>query len=141
MTAGLILCQTGGWAQTGEKKICEEVVSLDRKRGLALQKKDYRFLNEVYVHDWTYITDSGILIDRAEYFSLIKSIEYRKIEYEYLNSRCYNGDTVVINLVNRIETVFLGKEEKKELLCTRIYVKEDGYWKFAAQHAAKMAVK
>ena len=141
LTVGLFFGQTDGFADDNYEEIIKEVVALDKKRGEALKNKDYEFLNEVYADDWTYVIPSGTIMNKKDYFNLIKYIDYKKIEYEYLNSRCYNGNTVVINLINRIDTVFQGKEEKQELLYTRVYVKENGKWKIVAQQGTKISEK
>lgn len=134
-------CRSASASQkTDVDKIKQEVIALDIERGKALQNKDFTFMDNLYDDSWIYITPSGQQITKAQYFVVIKSINYKKLNYSEYNARVY-GDTVILNLINEVKAITPLGDLGEKLRYTRVYVKKDNGWKFVSQQGTPILEK
>ncbi len=112
----------------------QEVLELDRQRGEALQRKDIAYLDDLYAEDWSYITPFGFMVtSKKAYLEWVKNAAYETLRYDDVKARAYGNDTVVLTLKNTVEAKGAGESIGGAYLYTRVYVKENGRWKFVAQ--------
>jgi len=131
----LILCQTNG-KNADKKGNSEQAVrqTLDELVA-ALRNNDTAPLDRIYADDYTFVGDTGMIMNKAQRIAAFKSgdLKYESISHEVVSIHLF-GDTAVA--VTRITTKFApgGKFSDGKFITTTTFVKIKGRWQLVAAH-------
>ena len=129
----LILCQTNG-KNAGKKGGDEQAVRQTlNDLAAALGKNDTAALDRIYADDYTFVGDTGMMMNKAERIAAFKSgdLKYESISIEVVSIHLF-GDTAVA--VTRITTKFAPglKFTDGKFITTATLIKMKGRWQLVA---------
>jgi len=106
----------------------------------ALGNSDTAALDRIYADGYTFVSDNGAMMTKAERIAAFKSgeLKYESISYDVASIRLF-GDTAVA--VMHIESKFAPgvKFSGGEFLTTGTFVKIKGRWQLVVAHNTRMA--
>jgi len=106
----------------------------------ALGNSDTAALDRIYADGYTFVSDNGAMMTKAERIAAFKSgeLKYESISYDVASIRLF-GDTVVA--VMHIESKFAPgvKFSGGKFLTTGTFVKIKGRWQLVVAHNTRMA--
>jgi len=122
-------------SQTVENRLKE----MEKERAEALMKGDAGFFDRTTADDYTMITSSGQLRDKARAMGDLKSgaVKFQSADVDELEVRVY-GDTAVVTGRHTQKAQSAGNDISGQYRFTRVYVKQKGQWKAVAYQATRI---
>lgn len=117
------------------ESIKQAVRQLENERIQALLKGDAAFIERVYADDYVVIGANGIVRNKAQVVEELKAggIKIESINNDDLDARVY-GESVILTGHTTQTVRDRGQTSSGQVLFTRVYVKRNSGWQFAAQH-------
>ncbi|MFN0279441.1 MAG: nuclear transport factor 2 family protein [Pyrinomonadaceae bacterium] len=135
----LILCQTG-YKNTKKGGAEQEVRKTISDLATALGKNDTAALDRIYADDYTFVGDTGTVMNKAERIASFKSgdVKYESVSIEVARMHIF-GDTAVA--ITNITTKFApgAKVSSGKFITTATFVKIKGRWQLVAAGNTRLA--
>jgi len=120
----------------GDQTVQNLLKQMEKQRVEALMKGDAGFFDRTTADDYTMITSSGELRNKARAMSDLKSgeVKFQSADVDELEVRVY-GDTAVVTGRHTQKAQSAGNDISGQYRFTRVYVKLNGQWKAVAYQA------
>jgi len=120
----------------GEQTVQNLLKQMEMERVEALMKCDAGFFDRTTADDYTMITSSGELRNKARAMGDLKSgeVKFQSADVDELEVRVY-GDTAVVTGRHTQKAHSAGNDISGQYRFTRVYVKQKGQWKAVAYQA------
>jgi len=119
----------------------KEILRLEEELTRTEMRLDVKALDRIYADDIMVTAPIGLCVDKPAAMSEIRqAAENAKIERydkDDLKVRAF-GDTAVSSYRMSAEATFEGKEIKRQLCITNVWMKRNGHWKIVARHTASL---
>jgi len=124
----------------GVQAVQSQLKEMEKQRAEALMKGDAGFFDRTTADDYTMITSSGQLRNKARAMGDLKSgaVKFESAEVDDLEVRVY-GDTAVVTGRHSQKAQSAGNDISGQYRFTRVYVKQKGQWKAVAYQATRIA--
>src|SRR5690348_9206935 len=121
-------------ARPTTQQIGKEIEDLERQLRIAYLKPDAGWLEEHLSEAYTEVDAQGNLVTRAQ---LIQAFKTSDVAYDTMNlsegsAKIFNADTVLLTQKEELAGGLHGKNFSGKYRCTRIWVKENGFWQLAS---------
>ena len=129
--------QTAGRAKRivhpSTQQIGKEIEDIERQLRIAYLKADAGWLEEHLSEAYTEVDAQGNLVTRTQ---LIQAFKTSDIAYDTMNlsegsAKIFNADTVLLTQKEELAGGLHGKNFSGKYRCTRVWVKENGFWQLA----------
>ncbi len=129
----LILCQTSGKIadkKGGDEQAVRQVIN---DIGAALRNNDAAALGRIYADDFTFVTDTGVLTNRAQRLAAFTSgnVKYESVSFENISVRIY-GKTAVATFGVTSKFAPGTNISSGKFIVTATLVKQNGRWQEVA---------
>ena len=118
-----------------------EILKLEEKLTQAEQRLDVQTLDRVYADDIMVTAPIGICVDKPAVMNEVRSAAEKAVIGRYdkddLKVRAF-GDTAVSSYRMAAEATFDGKEIKRLLCITNVWLKRNDEWQIVARHTASL---
>lgn len=130
--------QTAGRAKRAPRPTTQqtgkEIEDLERQLRIAYLKADAAWLEEHLSEAYTEVDAQGNVITRAQ---LIQAFRTSDVAYDTMNlsegsARIFNADSVLLTQKEELAGGLHGKNFSGNYRCTRVWVKENGFWQLAS---------
>jgi len=123
----------------GDQTVQNLLTQMEKKRVEALMKGDAGFFDRTTAGDYTMITSSGELRNKARAMGDLKSgvAKFQSADVDELEVRVY-GDTAVVTGRHTQKAQSAGNDISGQYRFTRVYVKQKGQWKAVAYQATRI---
>jgi len=124
----------------GDQTVQNLLKQMEKQRAEALMKGDAGFFDRTTADDYTMITSSGELRNKARAMSDLKSgeVKFQSADVDELEVRVY-GDTAVVTGRHTQKAQSAGNDISGQYRFTRVYVKQKGQWKAVAYQATHIS--
>jgi hypothetical protein len=128
-------------ARPSTQQIGKEVEDLERQLRIAYLKGDAGWLEEHLSEAYTEIDGEGKLVTRAQ---LIQAFKTSDVAYDTMNlsegsAKIFNADTVLLTQKEDLAGGLHGENFSGKYRCTRVWVKENGFWQLASSQLTPIA--
>ena len=115
----------------------KEVLQVNEAVGKAIRSKDADALARLLYDDFVYTNQTGEVLSKQQMLANIRSGKLTTVQQRYdgLVPHVF-GNTVVLTGISKTTLVYAGKRSDGPRRFTRVYVKQDGVWRLAAQHVS-----
>jgi uncharacterized protein (TIGR02246 family) len=115
----------------------QEILQVNEAVGKAIRSKDTDGLARLLCDDFVYTNQTGELLTKEQMLANIRSGKLTTVQqrYDSLVPHIF-GNTVVLTGISRTTLVYDGNRSDGPRRFTRVYVKQDGVWRLAAQHVS-----
>jgi uncharacterized protein (TIGR02246 family) len=114
-----------------------EVLQVNEAMSKAIRSKDTDALARILCDDFVYTNQTGELLTKAQMLANIRSGKLTTVQQRYENLVPHVfGNTVVLTGTSKTTLVYAGQRSDGPRRFTRVYVKQDGEWRVAAQHVS-----
>ena len=122
--------------RTAGEQTVQQLKRMEKERAGALMKGDAGFFDRTTADDYTMITSSGELRNKARAMGDLKSgeVKFQSADVDELEVRVY-GDTAVVTGRHTQKAQSAGNDISGQYRFTRVYVKQKGQWKAVAYQA------
>jgi ketosteroid isomerase-like protein len=118
-----------------------EILRLEEELTLTEQRLDVQALDRIYADDIMVTAPIGICVDKPGVMSEVRSAAEKAVVGRYdkddLKVRAF-GDTAVSSYRMAAEATFEGKEIKRQLCVTNVWMKRNDEWQIVARHTASL---
>lgn len=118
-----------------------EILRLEEELTLTEQRLDVQALDRLYADDIMVTAPIGICVDKPGVMSEVRSAAEKAVVGRYdkddLKVRAF-GDTAVSSYRMAAEATFEGKEIKRQLCVTNVWMKRNEQWQIVARHTASL---
>ena len=118
-----------------------EILRLEEELTQTEQRLDVQTLDRVYADDIMVTAPIGICVDKPAVMSEVRSAAEKAVIGRYdkddLKVRAF-GDTAVSSYRMAAEATFEGKEIKRQLCITNVWLKRNDEWQIVARHTASL---
>lgn len=118
-----------------------EILKLEEELTQAEQRLDVQTLDRVYADDIMVTAPIGICVDKPAVMNEVRSAAEKAVIGRYdkddLKVRAF-GDTAVSSYRMAAEATFDGKEIKRLLCITNVWLKRNDAWQIVARHTASL---
>ncbi len=123
------------------QQIGKEVQDLERELRIAYLKGNAGWLEEHLSEAYIEVDAQGNVVGRAQ---LIQSFKNSEIAYDTMNlsegsARIFNANTVLLTQKEELAGGLHGKNFSGAYRCTRVWVKENGFWQLASSQLTPIA--
>lgn len=120
-------------AHPSTQQIGKEIEDLERQLRIAYLKGDAGWLEEHLSDAYSEIDAKGNVITRAQ---LIQAFKTSDVAYDTMNlsegsAKIFNANTVLLTQKEELAGGLHGQNFSGKYRCTRIWVKENGFWQLA----------
>ena len=124
---------------TGHETVQDQLKRMEKQRAEALMKGDAGLLDRTTADDYTMITSSGQLRNKARMMGDLKSgeVKFQSADVDDLQVRVY-GDAAVVTGQHIQKAQSGGNDISGQYRFTRVYVKQKGQWKAVAYQATRI---
>jgi len=116
-----------------------EIRKLEEELTQTEMRLDVEALDRVYADDIMVTAPIGICVDKPAVMNEVREAAEKAVVGRYdkddLKMRAY-GDTAVSSYRMTAEATFEGKEIKRQLCITNVWMKRNGSWQIVARHTA-----
>jgi hypothetical protein len=128
-------------ARHNTQQIGKEVEDLERELRIAYLKGDAGWLEEHLSEAYIEIDAQGNVVSRAQ---VIQSFKNSDVAYDAMNlsegsARIFNADVVLLTQKEELAGGLHGKNFSGTYRCTRVWVKENGFWQLASSQLTPIA--
>jgi len=128
----------------GDKPMNEvekEIIRLEEQLTQTEMRLDVEALDQIYADDIMVTAPIGICVDKPAVMTEVRQAAEKAVLGRYdkddLKVRAY-GDTAVSSYRMTAEATFEGKEIKRQLCITNVWMKRNGSWQIVARHTASL---
>src|SRR2546423_360294 len=119
----------------------KEILRLEEGLTQTEMRVDVDALDRIYAEDIMVTAPIGICVDKAAVMTEIRQAAEKAVVGRYdkgdLKVRAF-GDTAVTSYRMTAEATFEGKEIKRQLCITNVWMKRNGHWQVVARHTASL---
>ena len=118
----------------------KEILTLEEALTRTEMRVDVEALDRIYADDIMVTAPIGICVDKPVIMTEIRQAEKAivgRYDKDDLKVRAY-GDTAVSSYRMTAEATFQGKEIKRQLCITNVWLKRNGGWQIIARHTASL---
>jgi len=119
----------------------KEILKLEEELTQTEMRLDVDALDRVYADDIMVTAPIGICVDKPAVMTEVRAAAEKAIVGRYdktdVKVRAY-GDTAVSSYRMAAEATFEGMEIKRQLCCTNVWMKRNGYWQIVSRHTASL---
>ena len=118
----------------------QTIRQLETERSQAILRGDFATLERVYADDFSMVSTSGAVRNKAQFIADHKSgvLKTESQTFADVNVRVYGDAAVVTGLMTQ-KGRDKGKDVSGQIRFTRVYVKRNGQWQFVAGHNSRAA--
>jgi ketosteroid isomerase-like protein len=117
----------------------KEILTLEEGLTQIEMRLDVEALERIYADDIMVTAPIGICVDKPAVMTEIRQAAEKAVVGRYdkddLKVRAF-GDTAVSSYRMTAEATFEGKEIKRQLCITNVWMKRNGHWQIVARHTA-----
>ena len=128
----------------GDKPMNEvekEIWKLEEGLTQTEMRVDVDTLDRIYAEDIMVTAPIGICVDKPAVMTEVRAAAEKAVVGRYdkddLKVRAF-GDTAVTSYRMTAEATFEGKEIKRQLCITNVWMKRNGHWQIVARHTASL---
>lgn len=115
----------------------QEILQVNEAVGKAIRTKDTEGLARLLYDDFVYTNQTGEVLSKAQMLANIRSGKLTTVQQRYDNLVPHLfGNTAVLTGVSKTTLVYAGKRSDGPRRFTRVYVRQGGVWRLAAQHVS-----
>ena len=119
----------------------KEILRLEEELTQTEMRVDVNALDRIYAEDIMVTAPIGICVDKPAVMTEIRQAAEKAVVGRYdkndLKVRAF-GDTAVSSYRMAAEAMFEGKEIKRQLCITNVWMKRNGHWQIVARHTASL---
>jgi len=119
----------------------KEILRLEEELTQTEMRVDVDALDRIYAEDIMVTAPIGICVDKPAVMTEIRQAAEKAVVGRYdkddLKVRAF-GDTAVSSYRMTAEATFEGKEIRRQLCTTNVWIKRNGHWQIAARHTASL---
>jgi ketosteroid isomerase-like protein len=116
------------------------ILRLENERVQALLRGDTSFIERHYADDYITTSASGLVRNRAEVITDMKSgaIKWESMTHDDVRLRVH-GDTVIVTGLDTVKGVDRGRDSTGQRRFTRVWVKQGGRWLLVSNHTTRVS--
>ncbi|HEY3027305.1 MAG TPA: nuclear transport factor 2 family protein [Pyrinomonadaceae bacterium] len=117
------------------EQVRQELVQLERRLIVAVQRKDMDTLNEIWAPEYFGTAPTGRTVTKADLMSAVKggAIQLDTLDTDGLYVRLF-GDVAVMTGHAQVKSIVSGEDLSNSYRGTGIFVKRNGRWQIAGVH-------
>ena len=119
----------------------KEILTLEEKLTQTEMQLDVEALDRIYADDIMVTAPIGLCVDKPAVMTEVRQAadkaKVERYDKDDLKVRAY-GDTAVSSYRMNAEATFEGKEIKRQLCITNVWMKRNGHWQIIARHTASL---
>ena len=119
----------------------KEIIRLEEGLTQTEMRVDVDALDRIYAEDIMVTAPIGICVDKPAVMTEVRDAAEKAVVGRYdkddLKVRAF-GDTAVTSYRMTAEATFEGKEIKRQLCITNVWMKRNGHWQIVARHTASL---
>jgi ketosteroid isomerase-like protein len=119
----------------------KEILRLEEELTQTEMRVDVEALDRIYADDIMVTAPIGICVDKPAVMTEIRQAAEKAVVGRYdkddLKLRAF-GDTAVTSYRMAAEATFEGKEIKRQLCITNVWMKRNSHWQIVARHTASL---
>ena len=119
----------------------KEIRRLEEELTQTEMRVDVEALDRVYADDIMVTAPIGICVDKPAVMTEVRAAAEKAVVGQYdkddLKVRAF-GDTAVTSYRMTAQATFEGKEIKRQLCITNVWMKRNGHWQIVARHTASL---
>ena len=119
----------------------KEIWKLEEGLTQTEMRVDVDTLDRIYAEDIMVTAPIGICVDKPAVMTEVRAAAEKAVVGRYdkddLKVRAF-GDTAVTSYRMTAEATFEGKEIKRQLCITNVWMKRNGHWQIVARHTASL---
>jgi ketosteroid isomerase-like protein len=119
----------------------KEILRLEEELTQTEMRVNVEALDRIYAEDIMVTAPIGICVDKPAVMTEIRQAADKAVVGRYdkddLKVRAF-GDTAVSSYRMSAEATFEGKEIKRQLCITNVWMKRNGHWQIVARHTASL---
>jgi ketosteroid isomerase-like protein len=117
------------------EEVKRQVVQLERRLIVAVQRKDMDTLNEIWAPEYFGTAPTGRTVNKADLMAAVKDgvIQLDRLDTDGLYVRLF-GDVAVVTGQAQVKSIVAGEDLSNSYRGTGIFVKRNGRWQIAGVH-------
>ncbi len=137
-----VVMSSAAFGQVKSNPVKSELLILAQQFSDAIFENDFKAIEEMTAEDWLVIDADGVVSDKTQFITTIKSRTTTRSSYasKEVRVRIYE-DAAIITALSTSEGKYMGKPFTSIERSTDVLAQKDGRWQFIHRHLTRIAKK